>query len=103
VTAWQAVQLARAERDQAVKQGQAERDQARRSRDVQDVLAKAAALREQARKAADDEGQWAEARAEARKAEGLGTVSQFLFQEPKDHGDLEHGQEVDRQLLEAGG
>jgi tetratricopeptide (TPR) repeat protein len=71
MTAWQAVQLAQAERDQAVKQGQAERDQARRSRDVQDALAKAAALREQARKAAGDEGQWAEARAEARKAEGL--------------------------------
>src|SRR5262245_40646211 len=70
VTAWQAVRLAQAERDQAVKQGQVERDQARRSRDVQDALVKAAALREQARKA-DEEGQWAEARAEARKAEGL--------------------------------
>ena len=35
--------------------------------------------------------------------EPLGSVSQFLFEEPERHGDLDHGQEVDRQLLESGG
>jgi Flp pilus assembly protein TadD/predicted Ser/Thr protein kinase len=69
VTAWQAVRLARAERDQAVQQ-------AGRSQEVQDALARAALLREQARSAAGDEGQWAKAReaaqwAEARAKEGV--------------------------------
>jgi tetratricopeptide (TPR) repeat protein len=63
VTAWQAVQLARAERDQAVRQ-------AVRSRDVHEALARAGMLREQAR-AGGDSGKWAEAREEARRAEAL--------------------------------
>src|SRR5262249_53871280 len=56
VTAWQAVQLARAERDQAV-------EQAARSRDVHAALARAATLRDQAR-ATSDPTKWAEAREE---------------------------------------
>src|SRR5262249_36873191 len=64
VTAWQAVRLARAERDQAVQQ-------ARRSQEVQDALARAAGLREQARAGAGDGGKGAEARAVARRAEAL--------------------------------
>jgi serine/threonine protein kinase/Tfp pilus assembly protein PilF len=64
VTAWQAVRLARAERDQAVQQS-------RRSQEVQDALARAAALREQARSPAGGTGKWAEARAVARRAEAL--------------------------------
>jgi tetratricopeptide (TPR) repeat protein/predicted Ser/Thr protein kinase len=74
VTAWQAVRLARAERDQAV-------EQARRSQGVLDALAEAAVLREQARAAAGDRGQWAEALAKARRAEALvenGTVAPGL-------------------------
>jgi tetratricopeptide (TPR) repeat protein len=63
VTAWQAVALARAERDQAVRQ-------AARSREVQEALGRAGALREQAR-AAGDPHKWAEAREEARRAEAL--------------------------------
>src|SRR5262249_9533640 len=64
VTAWQAVKLARAERDQVAQQ-------AVRSREVQDALAQAAVLREQARAAAGDRGQWAEALAMARRAGAL--------------------------------
>jgi eukaryotic-like serine/threonine-protein kinase len=52
VTAWQAVQLAQAERDQVVQQ-------AARSREVRDALDRAAALRDQAR-ATSDPGKWAE-------------------------------------------
>jgi tetratricopeptide (TPR) repeat protein len=64
VTAWQEVRLARAERDRAV-------EQARRTQDVQDALARVAVLRERARAAAGDPGEWAEARAMARRAEAL--------------------------------
>jgi tetratricopeptide (TPR) repeat protein/predicted Ser/Thr protein kinase len=63
MTAWQAVKLARAERDQAVQQ-------AVRSQDVQNALAQAAALREQAR-VTSNPGKWAEAREAARGAEAL--------------------------------
>src|SRR5262249_19545081 len=63
VTGWQAVQLARAERDQVVQQ-------AERSRKVHAALDRAAALRDQARRT-NDPGQWAEAREEARQAEAL--------------------------------
>jgi tetratricopeptide (TPR) repeat protein/predicted Ser/Thr protein kinase len=62
VTAWQAVALARAERDQAIQQ-------AVRSRDVRDALARAQALRNQARES--NPAKWAEAREEARRAEAL--------------------------------
>jgi tetratricopeptide (TPR) repeat protein/predicted Ser/Thr protein kinase len=64
VTAWQAIQLARAERDQAVQQ-------ARRSEDVHDALTRAAQLREQARSADGDTSKWTEARVQARRAEAL--------------------------------
>ena len=64
VTAWQAVRLARAERDQAVQE-------ARRGEEVQDALARAAVLREQARSPAGGPARWAEARAMARRAEAL--------------------------------
>jgi Flp pilus assembly protein TadD/predicted Ser/Thr protein kinase len=63
VTAWQAVRLARAERDQAVAQ-------AERSRKVHAALERSALLRDQAR-ATRDAGKWAEAREEARQAEAL--------------------------------
>src|SRR5262245_60807023 len=63
VTAWQAVRLAQAERDQLAQQ-------AWRSREVQDALSRAAVLRERAR-AAGGRGEWAEARAEVRRAEAL--------------------------------
>jgi tetratricopeptide (TPR) repeat protein/predicted Ser/Thr protein kinase len=59
VTAWQAVKLARAERDQAV-----------RSQQAHEALDRAGVLREQARAGADP-GKWAEAREEARRAEAL--------------------------------
>src|SRR5262249_61731097 len=49
VTAWQAVRLARADRDRAVQE-------ARRSQGVLDALAQAAVLREQARAAAGASG-----------------------------------------------
>src|SRR5439155_1575012 len=64
VTAWQAVRLARAERDQAV-------GQARRSREVHDALGRAAVLRRQA-PAAGGLGKGAAARRLARPAEALG-------------------------------
>jgi serine/threonine-protein kinase len=64
VTAWQTIQLARTERDQAIQQ-------ARRSEDVHDALTRTAQLREQARSPAGDTGKWEEARAQARRAEGL--------------------------------
>jgi tetratricopeptide (TPR) repeat protein/predicted Ser/Thr protein kinase len=64
VTAWQAVQLARADAKRAVQQ-------ARRSQDVHDALAQAAMLREQARSTAGAGGQWAKAREVARRAEAL--------------------------------
>jgi tetratricopeptide (TPR) repeat protein/predicted Ser/Thr protein kinase len=64
VTAWQAIRLAQAERDQAVQQ-------ARRGREVQEALARAAVLREQARSASGDLGKWGEARAEAWRAAAL--------------------------------
>jgi serine/threonine-protein kinase len=63
VTAWQAVALARAERDQAVRQ-------ALRSREVHEALGRAGALREQAR-ATGGPAKWAKAREEARRAEAL--------------------------------
>jgi tetratricopeptide (TPR) repeat protein len=63
VTAWQAVALARAERDQAVRQ-------ALRSREIHEALGRAGALREQAR-ATGEPGKWAEAREEARRAEAM--------------------------------
>jgi tetratricopeptide (TPR) repeat protein len=61
LAAWQAVRLAHSEADQA-------RQQAKRSRDVQDALARAAVLREQARRTSGDPGPWAQALAEARRA-----------------------------------
>jgi Flp pilus assembly protein TadD/predicted Ser/Thr protein kinase len=61
VTAWQAVTLARAERDEAVRQ-------AVRSREVHEALARATALRDEAR-ATNNLDRWAEAREEARRAE----------------------------------
>jgi tetratricopeptide (TPR) repeat protein/predicted Ser/Thr protein kinase len=94
VTAWQAVQLARAERDQAVRQ-------AANSRDVHEALAKAAALREQAR-SGGEQGKWTEARAVARRAEGLaqaGPVDPGLAERV---GDLLHKldeEEADRRLV----
>jgi tetratricopeptide (TPR) repeat protein/predicted Ser/Thr protein kinase len=63
VTAWQQVRLARAERDEAVRQG-------RRGQEAQEALARAVALRDQAR-ATDDAGKWAEAREVARQAAAL--------------------------------
>jgi tetratricopeptide (TPR) repeat protein len=63
VTAWQAVKLARAERDRVVQQ-------AVRSRDVHEALTRAAELRDQARKT-DSSDEWAQAREEARRAETL--------------------------------
>jgi tetratricopeptide (TPR) repeat protein/serine/threonine protein kinase len=65
VGAWQAVHLARAERDQALQQ-------AKRSQDVHDAVAQVQALRAQARTTASgDLSKWAEARAMARRAEAL--------------------------------
>jgi tetratricopeptide (TPR) repeat protein/predicted Ser/Thr protein kinase len=63
VTAWQAVQLARAERDQVVQE-------AVRSREVRAALDRAVALREQAR-ATSSPAKWAKAREEAGRAEAL--------------------------------
>jgi Flp pilus assembly protein TadD/predicted Ser/Thr protein kinase len=63
VTAWQAVKLARAERDQAVQE-------AMRSREVHAALARVAALRDEARATGNLDG-WAKARGEARGAEAL--------------------------------
>jgi tetratricopeptide (TPR) repeat protein len=63
VTAWQAIALARTERDQVV-------GQARRSREVHDALTRAVLLRQEAR-SAGGLGKWAEARAMARRAEAL--------------------------------
>jgi tetratricopeptide (TPR) repeat protein len=71
VTTWQAVRLAHAERDEALRQGRRTVEQARRSQEVQDALARATELREQARSPAGGPGQWAEARAVARRAEAL--------------------------------
>src|SRR5262249_22982729 len=51
-------------RDQVVQQ-------ARRNQEVHEALVRASGLREQARSAAGDPGQWAEARAEARRAEAV--------------------------------
>jgi tetratricopeptide (TPR) repeat protein/serine/threonine protein kinase len=62
-TSLQTVRLAQAERDQVVQQ-------AVRSREVHAALARAAALRDQAR-ATGDAGQWMKAREEARGAEAL--------------------------------
>ncbi len=65
VTAWQAVRLARAERDAVVQQAQ-------REQETQAALGRAETLRAQARAApAGDLGLWAEARAMARRAEAL--------------------------------
>jgi tetratricopeptide (TPR) repeat protein len=64
VTAWQAIQLARAERDQAVQQ-------AHRSQQVHDALGRAVRLREEARTGRGGADGWAEALAEARRAEAL--------------------------------
>jgi tetratricopeptide (TPR) repeat protein/predicted Ser/Thr protein kinase len=63
VIGWQALTLARTERDEAVRQ-------ARRSEEAHAALARAVALREQAR-AADDVGTWARAREEGKRAEAL--------------------------------
>jgi predicted Ser/Thr protein kinase/tetratricopeptide (TPR) repeat protein len=63
VTAWQAVKLARAERDQVVQQ-------AVRSQEVHEALDRAVALREQARDGRDP-GKWTKAREEVRRAEAL--------------------------------
>jgi tetratricopeptide (TPR) repeat protein/predicted Ser/Thr protein kinase len=95
VTAWQAVRLARADRDQAVQQ-------ARRSQGVQDALAEAAALREQARAAAGDTGQWAEALAKARRAEALveeGTVAPGLARRVADLVRELSEEQADRRLV----
>jgi tetratricopeptide (TPR) repeat protein len=91
LTAWRAV---RAERDEAVRQ-------ARRSQEVVGALARVAVLREQAR-TSGDLGKWAEARAEARRAEvlaeegpvepGLGEQIDVLRRELTD-------EEADRRLL----
>jgi Flp pilus assembly protein TadD/tRNA A-37 threonylcarbamoyl transferase component Bud32 len=63
VTAWQAVQLAQAERDQVVQQTE-------RSRKVRAALDRAVGLRDRAREA-NDPGKWAEAREEVRGAKAL--------------------------------
>src|SRR5262249_32384108 len=55
VTAWQAVRLARAEREEAERAGAQAREQTKRSQEVTDALNRARELREQARSAA---GQW---------------------------------------------
>ena len=88
--------LARAERDQAVRQ-------ARRSREVQDALARAALLREQAR-AAGGQGKWAEARAMARRAEALaedGPVEPGLTERVADLLRELDEEEADRRLVAA--
>src|SRR5262249_6125459 len=75
VAAWQAVARPRAERAQVVRQGV-------RSREAHDALARAVALREQARSAGDP-NKWAQAREQARRAEALlegGTVEPGLAQ-----------------------
>lgn len=64
IAAWQAVRLAHAERDRVLQR-------ARRSQEVQDSLARAAVLREQARSSSGDLGPWTEVRAMAHRAEAL--------------------------------
>jgi serine/threonine protein kinase len=71
VTARQAVQLARAEREEAERAGAQAWEQARRGREVDAALTRARELREQARSAAGRSDQWAEAQAMARRAEAL--------------------------------
>jgi tetratricopeptide (TPR) repeat protein len=63
LTTWQAVRLARAERDAAQRERDEVMRQARVAREVQEALAQAAALRDQAN--------WAEAQALVRRAEAL--------------------------------
>src|SRR5262249_26988965 len=65
LTAWQAVRLARAERDQALQQ-------ARGGREVQGGVAGGGGVGGQARAASGDRGRWAEAGALARRARALG-------------------------------
>jgi serine/threonine protein kinase len=72
LTTWQAVRLARAERDAAEHQREEALQLAKRGLDVQDALGRAVALREQARSApAGDLRIWAEARVMAKRAEAL--------------------------------
>jgi tetratricopeptide (TPR) repeat protein/predicted Ser/Thr protein kinase len=95
VTAWQAIRLARAERDQAVRQ-------AHRSQQVHDALARAARLREQARTGRGGTDGWAEARAEARRAEALageGPLEPGLAEEVADLVRELDEEETDRKLV----
>jgi serine/threonine-protein kinase len=72
ITTWQALDLARADRDRAERQRDEAQLQAKRGQDIHETLGRAAALREQARAAAPgDATKWAEARAMARRAEAL--------------------------------
>jgi serine/threonine protein kinase len=83
-------------RDQAVQQ-------ARRSQEVQEALSRAARLREQARSAAGNLGQWAEARAEARRAEAAakrGPVDPGLAEQIDALMAELNEEEADRRLLD---
>src|SRR5262249_53456011 len=71
VTAWQAVRLARAEREDAERAGALAREQAKRGREVNAALNRARELREQARSEPRQWGKWAEAQALTRRAEAL--------------------------------
>jgi hypothetical protein len=70
LTTWQAVRLARAERDAAERERDEAVQRAKRVQDIQDALAQSQALREQAR-GANDSGRWAEARTMVKRAEAL--------------------------------
>jgi serine/threonine protein kinase/tetratricopeptide (TPR) repeat protein len=70
LTTWQAVRLARADRDAAERERDETVHQAKRVQDIRDALAQAQTVREQAR-AANDRGRWAEARAMVKRAEAL--------------------------------
>src|SRR5262249_22644128 len=70
VTIWQALALARAEREQAQRDAREARAQTRRSRDVQDALGQAAALRRQAQTSSSLRT-WPEARGVRKRAEAL--------------------------------
>ncbi|MCI0377130.1 MAG: tetratricopeptide repeat protein [Gemmataceae bacterium] len=71
VTAWQAVRLARGEREDAQRVAEGMREQAKRDQEIHAALERARELREQARSAPGHWGKWAEAQAMARRAEAL--------------------------------
>jgi serine/threonine-protein kinase len=72
IATWQAVGLARADRDRAARERDEARLQAKRGQDLQEALGRIAVLRAQAGAAVPgDPAKWAEARALARRAEAL--------------------------------